>query len=81
MIRRVIQTGLFSMAAVALTATLAMAQSQTTKPFGGAKVNGGTAVTPILIASHTVLQIRHVTSQTNHTNPVDFGLTSPVTPA
>jgi hypothetical protein len=42
MIRRVIQTGLFSMAAVALTATLAMAQSQTTKPFGGAKVNGGT---------------------------------------
>jgi hypothetical protein len=42
MIRRVIQIGLFSLAALAMTATLATAQSQTTKPFSGAKVNGGT---------------------------------------
>src|SRR5215475_4242287 len=42
MIRRTIQTGLFSIAALALTATFALAQSHTSKPFTGAKVNAGT---------------------------------------
>jgi hypothetical protein len=42
MIRRTIQTGLFSIAALAMTATLALAQSHTSKPFSGAKVNAGT---------------------------------------
>ena len=39
MIRRTIQTGLFSLAALAMTATFALAQSHTSKPFAGAKVN------------------------------------------
>lgn len=42
MIRRTIQTGLFSIAAFAMTATFATAQSHTSKPFAGAKVNAGT---------------------------------------
>jgi len=42
MIRRIIQTGLFSIAAFAMAATLAAAQSHTSKPFSGAKVNTGT---------------------------------------
>jgi hypothetical protein len=42
MIRRTIQTGLFSIATIALTATFALAQSHTSKPFTGAKVNAGT---------------------------------------
>jgi hypothetical protein len=42
MIGRTIQAGLFTLAALAMTATLAMAQSHTSKPFAGAKVNGGT---------------------------------------
>jgi hypothetical protein len=42
MIRRTIQTGLFSMAALAMTATFALAQSHISKPFSGAKVNAGT---------------------------------------
>ena len=42
MIRRTIHTGLFTIAALALTASLALAQSHTSKPFSGAKVNGGT---------------------------------------
>ena len=42
MIRRTLTTGLFSMAALAMTATLALAQSQTSKPFAGAKANTGT---------------------------------------
>src|SRR5205823_858555 len=39
---QVIRTGLLGVAAFALTTSLASAQSQTTKPFSGAKVNGGT---------------------------------------
>ena len=39
---RTIQTGLFSIAALAMTATLAFAQSHTSRPFAGAAVNGGT---------------------------------------
>ena len=42
MIRCTIRTGLFSIAAFAMTATLALAQSHTSKPFSGAKVNAGT---------------------------------------
>ena len=42
MIRRTIHTGLFSIAALALTASVALAQGHTSKPFSGAKVNGGT---------------------------------------
>ena len=42
MIRRPFTTGLFGMAALAMTATLALAQSPTSKPFAGAKANTGT---------------------------------------
>ena len=42
MIRRTIRTGLFSVAALAMMASLALAQNQTSKPFAGGKVNGGT---------------------------------------
>lgn len=42
MIRRTIQTGLFGVAVFAVSAAIALAQSHTTKPFAGAKVNGGT---------------------------------------
>ena len=42
MIRRTIRTGLFSIAALAMTASLALAQGHTSKPFSGAKVNAGT---------------------------------------
>ena len=42
MIRRTIRTGLFSIAAFAMMATFALAQSHTSKPFSGAKVNAGT---------------------------------------
>ena len=42
MIRRTIRTGLFSIAALAMTATFALAQNQTSTPFSGVKVNGGT---------------------------------------
>ena len=42
MIRRTIRIALFSAAALVLTTTLALAQGQTSKPFAGGKVNGGT---------------------------------------
>jgi hypothetical protein len=42
MSRRTLFTGLFSAAALAMTASLALAQSQISKPFAGGKVNGGT---------------------------------------
>ena len=42
MIRRTSRTGLFSDAALAMTATFALAQNQTSQPFSGVKVNGGT---------------------------------------
>jgi hypothetical protein len=42
MIRRAIYTGLCGVAALALTANLALAQAHTSRPFSGAKVNGGT---------------------------------------
>jgi hypothetical protein len=36
------RTGILSVGALAMTATFALAQSHTSKPFSGAKVNGGT---------------------------------------
>jgi len=42
MIRSSIRTGLLSIAALAVTTSLALAQNHTSKPFSGAKVNGGT---------------------------------------
>ncbi len=48
---RTIRTGLLSIAAVMLTASLAMAQTST--PFAGAKVNGGTV-------THTMKDGKHV---------------------
>jgi len=42
MIRRTLITGFFSIAAIALSASLALAQGQTSRPFAGGKVNGGT---------------------------------------
>ena len=42
MIRSTIRTGFLSIAALAMTATLALAQTHTSKPFSGAKVNAGT---------------------------------------
>ena len=42
MFRRTIQTALFSVAALTITAALASAQSQISRPFAGAKANTGT---------------------------------------
>lgn len=42
MIRRIVSTTLFSVGALALIANLALAQGHVSKPFSGAKVNGGT---------------------------------------
>jgi hypothetical protein len=53
MIRGTMRTGLFTIAAFAMTATLAMAQTQTSRPFSGAKVNGGTV-------THSVKDGKHV---------------------
>jgi hypothetical protein len=53
MIRSTIRTGLFTLAAVGVAASLAMAQTQTSGRFAGGKVNGGTV-------SHTVTNGKHV---------------------
>ena len=42
MFRSTIRTGVLSIAALAMAATLALAQTHTSKPFSGAKVNAGT---------------------------------------
>jgi hypothetical protein len=42
MIRRTVYTGVFSLVALAMSGSLALAQSHTSKPFSGAKVNAGT---------------------------------------
>jgi len=42
MIRRTVYTGVFSLVALTMSASLALAQSHTSKPFSGAKVNAGT---------------------------------------
>jgi hypothetical protein len=54
MIRSTIRTGLFSMAALALMATIALAQSHTSKPFSGAKVNGGTVTHAMKDGKHVL---------------------------
>ena len=43
MIRKTIRTMLMSLAITAMAVAFASAQTRTTKPFSGAKVNGGTA--------------------------------------
>ena len=53
MIRRTIQTGFFTFAALAMTASFALAQSHTSKTFSGAKVNAGTV-------THTVKDGKNV---------------------
>jgi hypothetical protein len=42
MFQSTIRTAVFGIAALAMSATLATAQGHTSKPFSGAKVNGGT---------------------------------------
>jgi hypothetical protein len=44
MIGRTVKTGFFSITTFAMMATFALAQSHTSKPFSGAKVNAGTVV-------------------------------------
>ena len=56
MFHRTIRTGLFALIALALTTTLATAQ--TTNAFAGAKVNGGTV-------THTVKDGKHVLTLSN----------------
>ncbi len=53
MIRSTIRTGLFGIAAIAMTASLALAQTHTSSKFSGAKVNAGTV-------THTVKDGRNV---------------------
>src|SRR5438477_5213246 len=56
MIRSTIRNGLLGVAALALSATFAQAQSHTSKPFSGAKVNAGT-VTRSVKDGKTVLTL------------------------
>jgi hypothetical protein len=56
MLRRMIGTAVLTATAVALSATVALAQSQTSRPFTGAKVNGGT-VTASVKDGKTVLTL------------------------
>jgi len=53
MIRSTIRTGLLSIAAIAMSATLALAQGHTSTKFSGAKVNAGTV-------THTVKDGKNV---------------------
>ena len=56
MIRSVVRTGILSVAVFAVTTSLALAQSRVSKPFSGAKVNGGT-VTYSVKDGKTVLTV------------------------
>jgi hypothetical protein len=56
MIRSSIRQGILGLAAFAMTATFAAAQTHTSKPFSGAKVNGGT-VTHSVKDGKTVLTL------------------------
>jgi len=47
MIRNTIRTGILAVAAITLTASLGLAQNRTSKPFTGAKVNGGTVISSV----------------------------------
>ena len=56
MIRKALETVVLGVVAITATASLAMAQAQTSKPFSGAKVNGGT-VTHSIKAGKNVLTL------------------------
>jgi hypothetical protein len=56
MIRKALNTALLTVAAVSVTVALASAQTQTSRPFSGAKVNGGT-VTSTVKAGRIVLTL------------------------
>jgi hypothetical protein len=47
MIRNMTRTAALTLAALAMTSTLALAQNRTSKPFAGAKVNGGTVTSSV----------------------------------
>jgi hypothetical protein len=47
MIRNMTRTAALALAALAMTSTLALAQNRTSKPFAGAKVNGGTVTSSV----------------------------------
>lgn len=53
---RTIRTAALGVAALTMVTTLALAQSQTSRPFAGAKVNGGT-VTMSTMSGKTVLKL------------------------
>lgn len=56
MIRKVLSMALLTVTALFVTVALASAQTQTSRPFSGAKVNGGT-VTSTVKAGKTVLTL------------------------
>ena len=56
MIRKALNTALLTVTALVVTVTLAGAQTQTSRPFSGAKVNGGT-VTSAVKAGRIVLTL------------------------
>src|SRR4051812_24824481 len=56
MIRSTIRIGVLAVVAFAMSATLALAQNRTSKPFAGVKVNGGT-VTYAVKDGKTVLTL------------------------
>jgi hypothetical protein len=56
MIRSTIRNGILGVAALTLSATVAQAQGHTSKPFSGAKVNGGT-VTQSVKDGKTILTL------------------------
>ena len=54
MIGRTTRTGIFSVAAFVVMTGLAVAQNQTSKPFSGAKVNGGTVAQSVKDGQRTL---------------------------
>ena len=54
MIGRTTRTGLLSVAALVVMTGLALAQNQTSKPFSGAKVNGGTVAQSVKDGQRTL---------------------------
>jgi hypothetical protein len=58
MIRKALTTGCLSIAALAMAANVALAQTHTSRPFTGAKVNAGTV-------THSVKDGKHVLTLSN----------------
>jgi hypothetical protein len=56
MIRSAVRTAVLAVAALAMTSSLALAQTRVSKPFSGAKVNGGT-VTYTVKDGKTILTV------------------------